>query len=36
MKKTITTLSLLVAMLMTTMAWAENGILAGEGTCVNP
>ena len=36
MKKSILILSLLIALLPGTQAWAENGILAGEGTCVNP
>lgn len=36
MKKSILILSLLLAMLSGNKAWAENGMLAGEGTCVNP
>jgi len=36
MKKTITTLALLVAMLTGTNVWAYHGTMTGDGSCVNP
>lgn len=36
MKKTITTLALLVAMLTGTNVWAHHGTMTGDGSCVTP